>query len=147
MTRRFTSLAALLTLLLVLAGGGTSAQEAGWYDAGSGLTADDGQLFSSAQLPLNPIVAGLTYVRVTSGPCDGSPTDYVVYEVALMPEGASGQVYVGNLEPIGRLAPPIRQATGSYDVFLFGRGDGGGFTVVVDGLTPAVSFTACFRVP
>jgi hypothetical protein len=144
------AVSAFLFALLLLGGfgaTGTTAQESGWYDAGSGLTGENGQAFISGQVQFNPIDAGLTYARVTSGPCDGSPQEYVVYEVALMPEGGSGQVYVGVLEPIGRLAPPLRIPAGSYDVFLFGRGDQGGFTVVVDSQTPSVTFTACFRVP
>jgi hypothetical protein len=149
MVGRSVSLVALLTLSLAvaLAGRGARAQESGWFDAGSGLVGDDGRLYISAALPFNLIDAGLTYARVTSGPCDGSPEDYVVYEVALSPEGNSGGVYVGVLEPIGRLATPLIQPAGAYDVFLFARGDTSGFTAAADGLTPSVTFQACFRAP
>jgi hypothetical protein len=149
MTQRLMSLAAAFVLLLALSigAGRLAAQDSGWYDAGASLTDNKGQAFISARLAFNLIDAGLTYARVTSGPCNGSPQEYIVYEATLAPEGASGQVYVGVLEPIGRLASPISTPPGSYDVFLFGRGAGGGFTVVVNDQTPSVTFTACFRVP
>jgi hypothetical protein len=149
MISRIASLGAVVTFSLAVAFAGRAAlaQESGWFDAGSGLVGDDGRVFISAALPFNLIDAGLTYARLTSGPCDGSPQDYVVYEVALAPEGNSGGVYVGVLEPIGRLAAPLVQPPGAYDVFLFARGDTSGFTVAADGLTPSVTFQACFRAP
>jgi hypothetical protein len=150
MAVRLASLGVALLLLAVAAevsADGARGQETDWYVGGAGLTGDDGRLYISEQLEENLIEMGLTYVRVTSGSCDGSPQDYVVYEATLAPEGESGQVLVAQLEPIGRLAPPLNEPPGLYNVFLFGRGAYSGFTVALTSLTPDVTFTACFRAP
>ena len=147
MLRRFASLTMVLVLVslavLVTPDRG-AAQDPAWYVGGAGLVDDDGRLYISEQVPINLIEMGLTYVRVTSGPCNGSAQDWVVYEAALTPEGASNQVLVALLEPIGRLAPPVIEPEGAYNVFLFGRGAYSGFTVAMSGLPPDVTFTACF---
>jgi hypothetical protein len=150
MAVRFASIGAALVMLIVAGSvytGNASGQAIDWYAGGAGLTDDDGRLYISGQLDENLLAGGLTYVRVTSGHCDGSPEDFVVYEASLAPEGGSGQVYVAQLEPIGRLATPLNEPAGVYNVFLFGRDEYSGFTVAIDGLTPDVTFTACFRAP
>jgi hypothetical protein len=150
MAVRFASIGAAFLLLIVAGGthiGNASGQATEWYVGGAGLTDDDGRLYISGQLDENLLADGLTYVRVTSGHCDGSPEDFVVYEASLAPEGGSGQVHVAQLEPIGRLATPLVEPEGAYNVFLFGRGIYSGFTVAIDGLTPDITFTACFRAP
>lgn len=124
-----------------------SAQEGSWFVGGTGLVDDGGQLFISASLPTNLVAAGQTYVRVSSGLCDAPASDYVVYEAALAPAADSRQLYVGVLEPIGRFATPLATPADAYDAILFGRGDTGGFTLVLNGQTPGVTFTACFRMP
>jgi hypothetical protein len=150
MAVRFASIGAAL-LMLIVAGsaysGNASGQATGWYVGGAGLTGDDGRLFISEQLDENLIAEGLTYVRVTSGSCGGSAEDYVVYEATLAPESGSSQVYVAQLKPIGRLATPLDDPSGVYNVFLFGRDEYSGFTVAIDGLTADVTFTVCFRAP
>jgi hypothetical protein len=150
MAVRFASIGAALFMLIVAGGtsiGNASGQTTEWYVGGAGLTDNDGRLYISEQLDENLLADGLTYVRVTSGHCDGSPEDFVVYEASLAPESDSGQVYVAPLEPIGRLATPLHEPAGAYNVFLFGRDEYSGFTVTLDGLTPDVTFTACFRAP
>ncbi len=150
MAVRFAFIGAALLLLIVAGGtsiGSASGQTTEWYVGGAGLTDDDGRLYISEQLDENLVADGLTYVRVTSGHCNGSAEDFVVYEASLGPEGQNGQVLVAQLEPIGRLATPLREPAGVYNVFLFGRGEYSGFTVAIDGLTPDVTFTACFRLP
>jgi hypothetical protein len=150
MAVRFASIGAALFLLIVAGGAGignASGQTTEWYVGGAGLTDNGGRLYISEQLDENLLADGLTYVRVTSGHCNGSAEDYVVYEAALGPEGQNGQVYVAQLDPIGRLATPLHEPNGVYNVFLFGRDEYSGFTVAIDGLTPDITFTACFRAP
>jgi hypothetical protein len=150
MAVRLASLGAAL-LLLIIAGefgaAGAHGQATQWYVGGAGLTDDDGRLYISEQLQENIIADGLTYVRVTSGSCNASAEDFAVYEASLGPEGQSGSVLVAQLEPIGRFATPLNEPRGVYNVFLFSRGEYSGFTVAIDGLTPDITFTACFRVP
>ncbi|MGD9889771.1 MAG: hypothetical protein AB7N70_08550 [Dehalococcoidia bacterium] len=150
MAVRFASIGAAF-LLLIVAGSTSLASASGqatqWSVGGAGLTDDGGRLYISEQLDENLLADGLTYVRVTSGHCNGSAEDYVVYEATLGPEGQNGQVYVAQLEPIGLRATPLHEPNGVYNVFLFGRDEYSGFTVAIDGLTPDITFTACFRAP
>jgi len=136
-----------VVLTLVVGVGRVLAQESTWFVGGTGLVDDTGEVYVSASLPTNLVASGLTYVRVTSGPCEAPASDYVVYEAELSPASTSTQLYVGVLEPIGRFATPVTTPPGAFDVFLFGRGDTGGFTVVLNGQTPSVTFTVCFRAP
>lgn len=149
MTVRTALRAALLSLIVtgaITIGGHAVAQEPQWYVGGTGLVTDDTRLYISEEPEINLIALGYTYVRVTSGNCDGSADEFAVYEGNITTQAQSSMSLYGTIAPTGSVATPLIGDTTAPNVFLFGQGDLSGFTVALEGLTPSVTFTACFRI-
>jgi hypothetical protein len=147
-TRRF-----ILALVFAAAGFATAstgyAEPSEWYSAGSALVGDDGTWnFSGRVQPVNLATEGLTYLRVTSGPCDGSTNTYYVYEVNLSPPAAGDDAWFGMLQPVGRRAMALPENTPNPNAILIPRsGLTSSVTIILPDQHPALTMTACFGRP
>ena len=151
------ALGLMVSALLVVAGGsacrdggisanapGTPALGPGWYVAGMALTDNAGTLqFPDREVARDLVAATLTYLRITNGPCDGSPSMFDVYEANLVQTSTSG-VWSGDLVPVGSHAPPFKLVP---DVYLQSNGIMSRIGVVAQGLAPVRSFSVCLRSP
>jgi len=163
--RRHAALGLMLVVLLCTAGGAacrsgdvgassaatpapTPASGAGWYLAGSALTDDAGTFnFPDREVPVKPAEEGLTHLRLTNGPCDGSPSDFYVYEANLTPPAQGERAWSGELAPVGGPATPLRSTPDAPNAYLESTGIASHVRVTAEGLPPDMSFAVCFRNP
>ena len=140
----------VLALAMVVAGlvvaSSISAQPTAWYNAGSELVGDDGTWdFSGRIQPVNLVQEGLTYLRVTNGPCNGSADTYAVYEVALMPPPSGETAWFGVLQPIGTRASPLTGSpTDPNAILIPGAIDTSTVSIELPNQQPNTTLTACF---
>jgi hypothetical protein len=150
MTRSRSSFSLVPAVLIVAAAwaGGVSAQTPAWFPAGDALSSDGGAWhYFNQRVETNLVEEGLTYLRVTSGPCDGSPNDYAVYEANLAPPPVGETAWYGTLQPLAGMAQALRQMPGAPNAYIMPRGLQTEITVALDGVPPSTTFSACFRRP
>lgn len=150
MTRRRCSLSLMLVVLTaaVAWAGDARAQMPMWFPAGNALSSDGGSWhYFNQRIEVNLVQEGLTYLRVTSGPCDGSPNDFAIYESNLTRPPAGETAWFGTLQPVTGLAQPLRQMPGAPNAYIIPSGLQTEITVALDGVPPSVTFSACFRTP
>jgi len=142
--RRIVPLVGLLAGVLLIV---TTTVAQSWFVAGDALVGDDGTWEFDQIVPVDLIEEGLTYVRVTSGPCNGSPDTYVVYEANLTPPPAGDDAWSGSLEPTGAKAEPISRDADDPDVAVIQGGNTSTVRIMLPGQTPNITITACFTHP
>lgn len=92
--------------------------------------------------------AGLTVIRVTSGSCDTSVEQAVVFEAQLGPTQSADGSWGGLLRPVGTPAqdlPSLDPTSG--DVHVVPTPAGTQIDAALDGIPPDTSFTVCLRQP
>jgi len=139
-------LLAMLVLLLGIAAASAGAQQV-WFAAGDAFAEDDGEINYIEQLvPADLVAQGLTYIRVTNGPCDADPNTFDVYEANLSIPQSGDDAWYGSLTSTGTQAAPLHHP-GDPNVYLVPDGIQSRVTVFIDGVRPSVTFTVCFRKP
>ena len=119
-----------------------------WYVAGSALTDDAGTLsFTEREESENLVEEGLTYLRVTNGPCDGSPAEFYVYEGNLAPPADGDRAWSGELAPVAGQATPLASTPNAPDAYLESSGIMSRLRVTAEGLPPDMAFQVCLRRP
>jgi len=122
----------------------TPARGPGWYVAGTALTDNTGTFqFPDREVAQDLIAATLTYLRITNGPCDGSPSMFDVYEANLI-QTSTSNVWSGDLVPVGSHARPFKLVP---DVYLQSIGIKSRIGVFAEGLAPVMPFSVCLRSP
>ena len=119
-----------------------------WYVAASALTDDAGTLsVAEREESENLVEEGLTYLRVTNGPCDGSPSAFSVYEANLTPPADGDRAWSGELAPVAGRATPLASTPAAPDAYLESSGIMSRLRVTVEGLPPDMAFLVCLRRP
>lgn len=137
----------LCLLALGLGARHLNAQEPGeWRLLGSELSDDSGAWrFSERVIPLNLIAAGYAYLRVTSGPCAGSPDEFDTYETSLAAPTGDDDAWFGTLQPVGRVATPLTNAADGPNAYVVPKDIDSVVTIVMDGVGPSITFQVCAR--
>jgi hypothetical protein len=137
-------LAAALAAGMVTAAG---AQSAGWFKAGDAPSTTTGTWSFIQTLPeTNLIEQGLLYVRVTNGPCDGSPESFVVFEGQLKPSlDSSDNSYSAGLVPVGTNAQStVGSQPNPPQAVVIPAPTGSVVRIDLVNVRPEITFSACF---